>query len=263
MASNELIPETPTLVSISQFSSVFPCLFVFSAPPLFLHFSGLSSIYPVFLLVFSLRVSSVFDHFGYPAPPLGEWRHAKWYNLRLVQETLEGMQHRVSNGMTPLPDLQVLVPSPRTAPPATQRSPPIRGTLAAGSSSRPEIAMKSPRTAAGKAQMVSAAQKRGSGEGLERGSAWRIPKHPRRVNVGARQNPLLKSVPFPSTSRTPLKNPMIPTSPMTAPFRDRQLQPRPPALQLMLCPPQSDPIPSQQQGCPQNRWLSSVSAYSP
>ena len=75
------------------------------------------------------------------------------------------MQHRVSNGMTPLPDLQALVPSLRDAPPATQRSPPVRGALAAGSSSRPEIAMKSPHTAAGKAQMVSAAQKCGSGEG--------------------------------------------------------------------------------------------------
>ena len=75
------------------------------------------------------------------------------------------MQHRVSNGMTPLPDLQALAPTHHDALPATQGSSPVRGALASGSTSCPEVAMKSPRTAAGKAQMASASQKRGSGEG--------------------------------------------------------------------------------------------------
>ena len=116
-------------------------------------------------LCFSLRVSSVFDHFGYPAPPLGEWRHAKWYNLRLVQEVLKSMQHRVSNGMTPLPSLQALATPPRTAPATAQRSPPIREAMTSGRATHPEVAQKSPRTAACKAQMASATRRQGSGGG--------------------------------------------------------------------------------------------------
>ena len=110
-------------------------------------------------------MSSVFDHFGYPAPPLGEWRHTKWYNLRLVHEMLEGMQHRVLSGMTPLPSLQVMAPTHCEAKPVSRGSPPEQEATASGSSSRPEIALKSPRTAAGKAQMASATQKHGSGGG--------------------------------------------------------------------------------------------------
>ena len=119
----------------------------------------------LFYLCFSLRVSSVFDHFGYPAPPLGEWRHAKWYDLRLVQEVLESMQHRVSNGMTPLPSLQALAAPPRTAPATTQRSPPIREATTSGRVTHPEVVQKSPRTAAGKAQVASATRRQGSGGG--------------------------------------------------------------------------------------------------
>ena len=113
----------------------------------------------------SLRLSSVFDHFGYPAPSLGEWKHAKWYNLRLVQEVLEGMQRRVSNGMTPLPGLEITASTRREVQSSTRKSPLAEGGVAAGSSSRPEVALKSPRTAAGKAQLAVAAQKRGRGEG--------------------------------------------------------------------------------------------------
>ena len=75
------------------------------------------------------------------------------------------MQRRVSNGMTPLPGLEVTAPAPREVQPSTQRSSPTQGGVAAGSSSRPEIALKSPRTAAGKAQLAAATQKRGRGEG--------------------------------------------------------------------------------------------------
>ena len=59
-----------------------------------------------------------------------------------VQEVLKGMQCRVSNGMTPLPDLEVVAPARREVQPSTQRSPPAQGGVAAGSSSRPEIALK-------------------------------------------------------------------------------------------------------------------------
>ena len=67
--------------------------------------------------------------------------------------------------MTPLPGLKVMVPAHRKVQSSTQRSPPAQGGVAAGSSSRPEIALKSPRTAAGKAQLAAATQKRGRGEG--------------------------------------------------------------------------------------------------
>ena len=48
---------------------------------------------------------------------------------------------------------------------STRRSPPAQGGVAAGSSSCLEVALKSTRTAAGKAQLAAAAQKRGRGEG--------------------------------------------------------------------------------------------------
>ena len=95
----------------------------------------------------------------------------------------------VSNGMTPLPGLEVTAPARREVRPSTQRSPPTQGGVAAGSSSHPEIALKSPRTAAGKAQLAAATQKRGSGEGSkgirledpstpEAGKRWRQEKPP-------------------------------------------------------------------------------------
>ena len=55
----------------------------------------------------SLQVCAVFDHFGYPAPPIGDWRHVKWYNLRSIQQTLEEMQQRITSELTPLPPLQI------------------------------------------------------------------------------------------------------------------------------------------------------------
>ena len=75
------------------------------------------------------------------------------------------MQHRVSNGMTPLPSLQALTTTQCTAPAAAQGSPSIREATAPGRAARPEVAQKSPRTAAGKAQVASAARRQGSGEG--------------------------------------------------------------------------------------------------
>ena len=137
-------------------------------------------------------MSSIFDHFGYPAPPLGEWRHVKWYNLRLVQEMLEGMQHRVSSGMTPLPSLQVVAPTHREVSPAPIGSQPEQGVTTSGSTPRPEIALKSPRTAAGKPQVASATQKCGSEGGgskgihLEDSSAPGVAKRRRQVKKSAK-----------------------------------------------------------------------------
>ena len=84
---------------------------------------------------------AVFDHFGYPAPPIGDWRHVKWYNLRSVQQTLEEMQQWITRSTT------------------------TPGPSASGSHARPEIAKKAPRSKAGKAQLAVASQPRGHGGG--------------------------------------------------------------------------------------------------
>ena len=108
----------------------------------------------------SLRVCAVLDHFGYPAPPIGDWRHVKWYNLRLVQQTLEEMQQRVTSRLTPLPPLQIASSS---GPSAGSTAPP--GPSASSSQARPEVAQKAPRSKVGKAQLAATSQKQGCGGG--------------------------------------------------------------------------------------------------
>ena len=108
----------------------------------------------------SLWVCAVLDHFGYPAPPIGDWKNVKWYNLCLVQQTLEEMQQRVTSGLTPLPLLQI---ASSFGPSAGSPAPP--GRSASSSQARPEIAQKAPRLKAGKAQLVATSQKRGRGGG--------------------------------------------------------------------------------------------------
>ena len=67
--------------------------------------------------------------------------------------------------MTPLPGLAIMASARCEVQSSTQKSPPAEGGVATGSSSHPEVALKSPRTAAGKAQLAVAAQKRGRGGG--------------------------------------------------------------------------------------------------
>ena len=79
--------------------------------------------------------------FRYPAPPIGDWRHVKWYNLQLVQQTLEEMQQRVTSRLTPLPRLQITSSS---GPSAGSTTPPPSGPSASSSQARPEVAQKAP-----------------------------------------------------------------------------------------------------------------------
>ena len=102
----------------------------------------------------------VLDHFGYPAPPIGDWRHVNWYNLRLVQQTLEEMQQRVTSRLTPLPPLQIASFSGPSA-----GSTALPGPSASSSQAHPEVAQKAPRSQVLKAQLAAAAQKRGHGGG--------------------------------------------------------------------------------------------------
>ena len=130
----------------------------------------------------SLRVCVVFDHFGDPAPSIGDWRHMKWYNLRLVQQTLEEMQQRVTSGLTLLPPLQI---TSSFGPSAGSTASP--GPSASSSHTRPEIAQKAPHSKAGKAQLAAASQKRVRGGGskgihLEDSSASGGAKQKKRSN---------------------------------------------------------------------------------
>ena len=48
---------------------------------------------------YSLRVSAVLDHFGYPAPHLDQWQQRVWYDLGATQEVLHQMRIRLSQGL--------------------------------------------------------------------------------------------------------------------------------------------------------------------
>ena len=50
-------------------------------------------------LLYSLRVSAVLDHFGYPAPHLDQWQQRIWYDLGATQEVLHQMLIHLSRGL--------------------------------------------------------------------------------------------------------------------------------------------------------------------
>ena len=156
MASHGFILEAPSLVSI-YFALTLHSL---KRRSLSCHLLAYQCLIFTTLYFCSLRVCAVLDHFGYPTPAIGDWRHVKWYNLRLVQQTLEEMQQRVTNGLTPLPPLQI---TSSFGPSAGSTAPP--GPSASSSQARPEVAQKAPRSKAGKAQLAAASQKQGRGGG--------------------------------------------------------------------------------------------------
>ena len=63
-------------------------------------------------LLYSLQVSAVLDHFGYPAPHLDQWQQRVWYDLGATQEVLHQMHIRLSRGL------------PTIASPPRAKSPP-------------------------------------------------------------------------------------------------------------------------------------------
>ena len=65
------------------------------------------------LLLYSLRVSAVLNHFGYPAPHLDQWQQHIWYNLGATQEVLHQMRIRLSRGLPAI-----------TRPPRAESPPP-------------------------------------------------------------------------------------------------------------------------------------------
>ena len=74
-------------------------------------------------LLYSLRVSAVLDHFGYPAPHLDQWQQHVWYDLGATQEVLHQMRIRLSRG------LPAIASPPRAESPSPSHRPaaaPIR-----------------------------------------------------------------------------------------------------------------------------------------
>ena len=66
---------------------------------------------------YSLRVSAVLDHFGYPAPDLDQWQQRVWCDLGATQEVLHQMHICLSRGLPTIPSL------PRAESPSPSRRP--------------------------------------------------------------------------------------------------------------------------------------------
>ena len=66
---------------------------------------------------YSLRVSAVLDHFGYPAPLLDQWQQRVWYDLGATQEVLHQMRICLSWG------LPAIASPPRAESPSPSRRP--------------------------------------------------------------------------------------------------------------------------------------------
>ena len=97
---------------------------------------------------YSLRVSAVHDHFGYPAPHLDQWQQCIWYDLGATQEVLHQMRIRLSRGFP------AIASPPRAESPSPSRRPaavPIHPTheegfvkASKGGSSAPSTASTGP-----------------------------------------------------------------------------------------------------------------------
>ena len=68
-------------------------------------------------LLYSLRVSAVLDHFGYPAPHIDQWQQCIWYDLGATQEALHQMRICLSQG------LPAITSPPRAESPSSSRRP--------------------------------------------------------------------------------------------------------------------------------------------
>ena len=57
----------------------------------------------------SLRLCTMLDHFGYPAPLFSGWRQACWYNLHLTEVWLHEIRQNIINGHKPLPTIGAML----------------------------------------------------------------------------------------------------------------------------------------------------------
>ena len=99
-------------------------------------------------LLYSLRVSAVLDHFGYPAPHLDQWQQRVWYDLGATQEVLHQMRIRLSRGLPAIASPpRAESPPPSHRPAATPIRPVHEGEFVKarkGESSAPSTASTGP-----------------------------------------------------------------------------------------------------------------------
>ena len=99
-------------------------------------------------LLYSLRVSAVLDHFGYPAPHLDQWQQHVWYDLGATQEVLHQMRIRLSQGLPAIASPpRAKSPPPSCRPAAVPIRPSHRGQFvkaSKGESSAPSTVSTGP-----------------------------------------------------------------------------------------------------------------------
>ena len=49
--------------------------------------------------LYSLRISAIFNHFGYPSPQLDQWQQCIWYDLGATQELLQSIHNQLAKGL--------------------------------------------------------------------------------------------------------------------------------------------------------------------
>ena len=107
-----------------------------------------ASIYSPLHYSYSLRVSAVLDHFGYPAPHLDQWQQRVWYDLGATQEILHQMRTHLSRGLPTIASPpRAESPSPSHRPAATPIHPSHGGKFvkaSKGESSAPSTVSTGP-----------------------------------------------------------------------------------------------------------------------
>ena len=93
------------------------------------------------LVLFSLQLCAMLDHFGYPAPLFLVWRQARWYNLHLTEVWLCEFCQNIIDGREPLPMIgAMLVDLPPREENVSGSSPATAPTKAVTSSFNPMLA---------------------------------------------------------------------------------------------------------------------------
>ena len=97
---------------------------------------------------YSLQVSAILDHFGYPAPHLDQWQQCVWYDLGATQEALHQMCTHLLRGLPMIASPQrAESPPPSHRPAATLIHPSHGGKFVKalkGESSAPSTASTGP-----------------------------------------------------------------------------------------------------------------------
>ena len=110
------------------------------------HHGPVSRPQPLFhfsLVLFSLWLCTMLDHFGYPAPLFLVWRQACWYKLHLTEVWLREIRQNIIDGHEPLPMIgAMLADLPPQEENISGSSPATTPTNAVTSSSNPALAAR-------------------------------------------------------------------------------------------------------------------------